>query len=163
MFYQVVGLFVVTVHSANDHISHVTHIAYWGQKITDLRNPSAETYLSNGKYTVYICNHFVIYISYVLLYFHIVHERDKKQDICLWNTDAPGGNKVKLWQNLYVLHFDPAQPQFKFGYCMTTHHTEELYNWDGFPNFCKSKIEKVPRGIQGEKSRKDTASSVKLV
>ena len=26
----------------------------------------------------------------------------------------------------------------------------------------KSKIEKVPRGIQGEKSRKDTASSVKI-
>ena len=25
------------------------------------------------------------------------------------------------------------------------------------------KIEKVPRGIQGEKSRKDTVSSVKLV
>ena len=22
----------------------------------------------------------------------------KKQDISLWNTDAPGGNKVKLWQ-----------------------------------------------------------------
>ena len=22
----------------------------------------------------------------------------KKQDISLWNTDAPGGNKVKIWQ-----------------------------------------------------------------
>ena len=21
-------------------------------------------------------------------------------DMCLWNTDAPGGNKVKIWQNL---------------------------------------------------------------
>ena len=21
---------------------------------------------------------------------------------------APGSNKVKIWQNLYVLHFDPA-------------------------------------------------------
>ena len=29
--------------------------------------------------------------------------------------------------------------------------------------WCKSKIEKVPRYIQGEKSRKDTASSGKLV
>ena len=31
--------------------------------------------------------------------------------MCLWNTDAPGGNKVKIWQNLQVLHFDPAPPQ----------------------------------------------------
>ena len=23
-----------------------------------------------------------------------------KQDMCLRNTDAPGGNKVKIWQNL---------------------------------------------------------------
>ena len=23
-----------------------------------------------------------------------------KLDMCLWNTDAPGGNKVKIWQNL---------------------------------------------------------------
>ena len=21
-----------------------------------------------------------------------------KQDMCLWNTDAPGGNKVEIWQ-----------------------------------------------------------------
>ena len=21
-----------------------------------------------------------------------------KLDMCLWNTDAPGGNKVKIWQ-----------------------------------------------------------------
>ena len=30
-----------------------------------------------------------------------------KNKMCLWNTNAPGGNKVKMWQNLYVLHFDP--------------------------------------------------------
>ena len=26
--------------------------------------------------------------------------------MCLWNTDAPGGNKIKIWQNLsksYIL------------------------------------------------------------
>ena len=34
-----------------------------------------------------------------------------QQDMCLWNMDAPGGNKVKLWQKyLKVLHFDPAPP-----------------------------------------------------
>ena len=33
-------------------------------------------------------------------------------DMCLWNMDAPGSNKVKIWQNLkvHVLHFDPAPP-----------------------------------------------------
>ena len=29
--------------------------------------------------------------------------------MCLWNTDVPGGKKVKIWQN--ILHFDPAHPQ----------------------------------------------------
>ena len=24
----------------------------------------------------------------------------QKLDMCLWNTYAPGGNKVKIWQNL---------------------------------------------------------------
>ena len=23
-----------------------------------------------------------------------------KLDMCLWNMDAPGGNKVKIWKNL---------------------------------------------------------------
>ena len=27
-------------------------------------------------------------------------KNDKELDMCLWNTDAPGGNKVKIWQNL---------------------------------------------------------------
>ena len=32
-------------------------------------------------------------------------------DMCLWNIDVPGGNKVKIWQNtLQVLHFDPIPP-----------------------------------------------------
>ena len=31
--------------------------------------------------------------------------------MCLWNKDAPDGNKVKIWQNLQVLHFDPTPPQ----------------------------------------------------
>ena len=34
-----------------------------------------------------------------------------KLDMCLRNTDAPNGNKVKIWQNLEVPHFDPAPPQ----------------------------------------------------
>ena len=25
---------------------------------------------------------------------------NEKLDMCLWNTDAPGGNNVKIWQNL---------------------------------------------------------------
>ena len=54
--------------------------------------------------------------------------------MCLRKTDAPGSNKVKIWQNLFVLHFDSPQRyvmsgkceqpfknlQSKFGYCMTT-------------------------------------------
>ena len=32
-----------------------------------------------------------------------------KLDMCLWNTDAPGGNKFKIWENLLVLHFDPTK------------------------------------------------------
>ena len=57
-------------------------------------------------------------------------------DMCLWNTDAPGGNKIQIWQNLKVPNFDPAQPpgawdvsevwetlgmniQSKFDYCRT--------------------------------------------
>ena len=57
--------------------------------------------------------------------------------MCLWNTDAPGGNKVKLGQNSLSLTFWPrptprgmwcqwsvSNPkmnlQSKFGYCMTT-------------------------------------------
>ena len=31
--------------------------------------------------------------------------------MCLWNMDAPGGNKVKYGKNLQVLHFDPAPPR----------------------------------------------------
>ena len=33
-----------------------------------------------------------------------------KLGMCLWNMDTPGGNKVKIWQNLWVPYFDPAQP-----------------------------------------------------
>ena len=28
--------------------------------------------------------------------------------MCLWNTDAPVGNKVEMWQK--SLYFDPAPP-----------------------------------------------------
>ena len=28
--------------------------------------------------------------------------------MCLWNMDAPGYNKVRIWQNLLILHFDPV-------------------------------------------------------
>ena len=27
-------------------------------------------------------------------------KQKKKLDMCLWNTDAPGGNNVQIWQNL---------------------------------------------------------------
>ena len=30
--------------------------------------------------------------------------------MCLWNMNASGGNKVKIWQNLQILYFDPAPP-----------------------------------------------------
>ena len=40
--------------------------------------------------------------------------------MCLWNKDAPSGNKVQILQNLYVLHFDPAPPP---GAC----HVSELW------------------------------------
>ena len=30
--------------------------------------------------------------------------------MCLWNTDAPDSNKVKIWQNLEVKNFDLAPP-----------------------------------------------------
>ena len=32
-------------------------------------------------------------------------------DMCLWNMDAPGGNKVKLWQKSLSPTFWPAPPQ----------------------------------------------------
>ena len=31
--------------------------------------------------------------------------------MCLWNTDAPGGNKVKIWQKFLSPLFWPAPPQ----------------------------------------------------
>ena len=34
-----------------------------------------------------------------------------KQDMCLWNTDAPGGNKVKLWQKSKSYIFIPPHHQ----------------------------------------------------
>ena len=34
-----------------------------------------------------------------------------KLDMCLWNTDALGGNKVRIWKNLQVQHYDSAPPQ----------------------------------------------------
>ena len=58
--------------------------------------------------------------------------------MCLWNMDAPGGNKFKIWKNLKSNIFIPPQPQghvregkceqplnehtlqSKFDYCMTT-------------------------------------------
>ena len=43
--------------------------------------------------------------------------------MCLWNTDAPGGNKVKIWQNLKVLNFDPAHPQ---GHVMSVNCKQSL-------------------------------------
>ena len=30
--------------------------------------------------------------------------------MCLWNTDVPDGNQVKIWLNLLDLYFDPARP-----------------------------------------------------
>ena len=36
------------------------------------------------------------------------HELDLKLDMCMW---TPGGNIVKIWQNLKISHFDPAHPQ----------------------------------------------------
>ena len=44
-----------------------------------------------------------------ILYFQ-AFESNFELDMCLWNTDAPGGNKVQIWQNLSVPNFDPAQP-----------------------------------------------------
>ena len=35
-----------------------------------------------------------------------------EQDLCFWNMNAHGGNKVKIWQNLQVLHFVPAPGAF---------------------------------------------------
>ena len=43
--------------------------------------------------------------------------------MCLWNTDASGGNKVKLWQKSLVPHFDPPHPQ---GYGMSVKCEEPL-------------------------------------
>ena len=58
--------------------------------------------------------------------------------MCLWNTDAPVANKVKLWQKSLSKSYILAPPhpqghvmsvkcekpkmnlQSKFGYCMTT-------------------------------------------
>ena len=36
--------------------------------------------------------------------------QQQQLDMCLWNMDAPGSNKVKILQNLEVLHFDPIHP-----------------------------------------------------
>ena len=36
--------------------------------------------------------------------------QNKSNKMCLWNTDAPESNKVKIWQNLQVLHLDDAPP-----------------------------------------------------
>ena len=44
-------------------------------------------------------------------------------DMCLWNTDAPGSNKVKYGKNLQVLHFDPTPPQ---GYVMSVKCEEPI-------------------------------------
>ena len=45
---------------------------------------------------------FLIKFTCWLLVFKICKDDNytKKLDMCLWNTDAPGGNKVKICQNL---------------------------------------------------------------
>ena len=67
--------------------------------------------------------------------------------MCLWNTDAPGGNKVEIWQNLLVKHFDPAPLQ---GYVMSgkceqpsDELTVQVWLLYDHPNYCKTLIIRV--------------------
>ena len=57
---------------------------------------------------------------------NLISERDQtwkggswiELDMCLWNTDAIGGNKVQIWK---VLHFDPAPTQ---GHVMSVNYEQ---------------------------------------
>ena len=42
----------------------------------------------------------------------IFKKLENEQDMCLWNMDAQGDNKVKIWQKSLspTVHFDPAPP-----------------------------------------------------
>ena len=44
--------------------------------------------------------------------------------MCLWNTDAPGGNKVQIWQNLKVPNYDLLCPR---GHVMSVKCEQLLY------------------------------------
>ena len=38
------------------------------------------------------------YQKYVFVKYNAPVAKQSELDMCLWNTDAPGGNKVQLWQ-----------------------------------------------------------------
>ena len=55
------------------------------------------------------CNHYVCY-NYTIFHFYCNHESSNTTSHVFVKHRCPLYNKVKTWQNLQVLHFDPAQP-----------------------------------------------------
>ena len=64
--------------------------------------------------------------------------------------------------NPAVFKTNIRSPRSRPAHCRSVHFSRAGES-GGWSALWSSKMEKVPRGIQGEKSRKDTASSVKLV
>ena len=54
--------------------------------------------------------------------------------MCLWNMDAPVGNKVKIWQNNLVPHFDQSNPKGGGGACDVS-CVWETFRWTYSPHF----------------------------
>ena len=56
----------------------------------------------------------------------LLSENFTKLDMCFWNTDATGGNKVKIRLNFKVLHFDPTPHP---GTCDVSEGEQPLYEF----------------------------------
>ena len=78
----------------------------------------------------------------------------------------PLPHSLEVWGHFSRLKFDPTPSQWSL-YFVTTRafilHIGSFFNVKIWPLLQRSKIEKVPRGIWGEKSSKDMASSRNLV
>ena len=112
-------------------ILHFRRISYVGSSALGVIVPS---YLLGGFFLIHCLEIKHIYIN--MLWCHQNKKQIRKLDICLWNTDAPGGNKVHYMAKSLSPKFWPCPTprgmwcqwsvrnpwmnlQSKFGYCMT--------------------------------------------
>ena len=62
-------------------------------------NLNSQIAVTNSQVVLQLFNRFNHSTMYFCWFKCIISEIfQKEKDMCLWNTDAPGGNKVKIWQ-----------------------------------------------------------------